>query len=268
VPDEQGSLQVLIVDDERLARENLRGLLAVHEEIVVVGEAHHAEEARLMIAEKRPDLIFLDIQMPGGTGFDLLERLESPPPIIFVTAFDNFAIRAFEVNALDYLLKPVEPERLGMAIERAVQKHEKPRPQAGLLRYEDRVFLDTGRQTFFLEVARIAAIRAEGNYTQVISTKGLKYLVRVPLHKWKVRLPVDIFVMLGRSLLINRLHIRRYILQTRRAELYLADIAGPFILGRQGLRQFKEKIIPCNLENAPAESSFPLPVKVGRDRPL
>jgi len=268
MPDENGNLQILIVDDERLARENLRDLLAADKEIVVVGEARHAEEARLMIVEKRPDLIFLDIQMPGGTGFDLLERLEFPPPIIFVTAFDNFAIRAFEVNALDYLLKPVEPERLNMAIKRAVQKYTKPHAEAGLLRYTDRIFLDTGRQAVFLEVAHIAAIQSEGNYTQVISSKGLSYLVRVPLHKWKARLPVDVFVMLGRSLLINRSHIRRYVLQTRRADLYLADITRPFLLGRQGLRQFKEKILPYNLEIAQAESSFLRPVKVERGRPL
>jgi len=105
-------LSVLIVDDERLAREKLRGLLKRHWNVRIAGEAKNSAEAEEMIREVRPDLVFLDIQMPGGSGFDLLERLEDPPFIVFVTAYDQFAIRAFEVNALDYLLKPVDPERL------------------------------------------------------------------------------------------------------------------------------------------------------------
>jgi two-component system LytT family response regulator len=230
------------VDDERLARENLRGLLAAHEEIEVVGEARHAEEALQMIAEQHPDLVFLDIQMPGGSGFDLLERLEFPPPIIFVTAFDNYAIRAFEVNALDYLLKPVEPERLARAIKR-VGRRETETGGGASLSYTDRVFLDTGRQAVFLGVAEITAIRAEGNYTQVINEKGQGYLVRVPLHQWEKRLPGDAFVLLDRSLLINRSHLRRYVLHARRAELYLGHLAEPFILGRMGLRRFKERVL-------------------------
>ncbi|MDD2902809.1 MAG: LytTR family DNA-binding domain-containing protein [Syntrophales bacterium] len=244
MPTDTGRLKTLIVDDERLARENLRGLLAAHEEIEVVGEARNAAEARLLIAEKSPDLVLLDIQMPGGTGFDLLEQLEFPPPIIFVTAFDNFAIRAFEVNALDYLLKPVEPERLARALERVGKRDPEAHGTASRLRGTDRVFLDTGRQAIFLAVAEIAAIRAEGNYTQVITGKGLNYLVRIPLHKWETRLPAEGFVLLDRSLLINRSQIRGYVLQTRRAEIYLGGIAKPFLLGRKGLRRFKEKVLP------------------------
>jgi two-component system LytT family response regulator len=244
MPPDHQLLRTLIVDDERLARENLKGLLAIHEEIAVVGEARNSEEARKMIAAQRPDLVFLDIQMPGGSGFDLLERLESPPPIIFVTAFDNYAIRAFEVNALDYLLKPVEPKRLAKAIKRVNKRDTESYRISGLLRYTDRVFLDTGRQAVFLDVAEIAAIRAEGNYTQVINVYDRSYLVRVPIYQWEARLPADSFVLLERSLLINRSHIRRYVLQTRQVEVYLGGIAQPFLLGRQGLRRFKEKVLP------------------------
>jgi len=197
-----------------------------------------------MIADKRPDLVFLDIQMPGGSGFDLLERLEFPPPIIFVTAFDHYAIRAFDVNALDYLLKPVEPERLARAIARVKKREAESPGPAGLLCGTDRVFLDTGRQAVFLGVAEIAAIQAEGNYTQVININGRTYLVRVPLRHWETRLPEDTFILLDRSLLINRFQIKRYVLQTRRAEIYLGSIAQPFILGRQGLRRFKAQVLP------------------------
>lgn len=265
---EMGRWQTLIVDDERLARENLRDLLAAHKEIAIRGEAGTAAEARTLIAAQRPDLIFLDIQMPGGSGFDLLAGLESPPPVIFVTAFDDYAIRAFEVNALDYLLKPVEPERLARALERLGQRNKEPYEPDGLLRSTDLVFLDTGRQAVFLEVAKIAAIRAEGNYTRVISSQGAAYLVRVPLHRWQERLPVEVFVMLGRSLVINRSQLRRYVLQTRRAELYLGSIAQPFRLGRQGLRQFKEKVLPYSTGTIPTGASPPRPGQLARGRPL
>jgi len=242
-PDEKGRLRTLIIDDERLARDNLRDLLAGHQEMVIVGEARHVREAEAIIENTRPDVIFLDIQMPGGSGFDLLERLVCAPPVIFVTAFDQYAIRAFEVNALDYLLKPVEPERLAAAIRRVGRWDEAGRTTACTFGPADRVFLNTGKQAIFLRVADIAAIRAEGNYSAVIDANGKAYLVRVSVSSWQERLPRDLFVLLDRSLLVHRAHISRYLLHERRAELYLGNIAEPFLLGRAALRRFKEHII-------------------------
>jgi two-component system LytT family response regulator len=109
-------MKVLIIDDERLARLELRRLLAAHPALQVVGEAANAIDGRGAIEELAPDLVFLDIQMPGGSGFDLLASLDDPPPVIFTTAFDEYALRAFEVSALDYLLKPIEPPRLAHAV--------------------------------------------------------------------------------------------------------------------------------------------------------
>jgi two-component system LytT family response regulator len=240
-PNDAGLLRTLVVDDERLARENLRDLLAVHGEIQVIGEAASADEAEMMLKEAHPDLVFLDIQMPGRTGFDLLERLVSPPPIIFVTAFDGHAVRAFEVNALDYLLKPVEPERLARAIKRVGKKEDGPGP-VSTLSDRDRVFLDTGRQAIFLPVTDIAAVRAEGNYTHVVSAGGQRYMVRVPLGTWEERLPRDGFILLDRSLMINASHIGSYVLHERGAELYLGNIKEPFLLGRTALRRLREFI--------------------------
>lgn len=242
-PTETGRLRTLIVDDERLARQNLRDLLEAHNEILIVGEARNADEAEVIIIDKNPDLIFLDIQMPGCSGFDLLERLDSPPPVIFVTAFDHYAIRAFEVNALDYLLKPVEPERLARAIDRLQKREAGFRTAVGRLQCTDRVCLDAGRKVAFLQVAEIAAIKADGNYTHVFSACGRGYLVRVPLSNWEARLPDDTFVVLDRSLLINRSHVRRCVLHDRRAELYLGSTAQPFLLGRVGIRRFKKKVL-------------------------
>lgn len=243
VPTETGRLRTLIVDDERLARQNLRDLLAAHNEILVIGEARNADEAEMLITDKNPHLVFLDIQMPGCSGFDLLERLDSPPPIIFVTAFDNYAIRAFEVNALDYLLKPVEPERLARAIDRLQRRATGPNAAVGRLHCTDRVCLDAGRKVAFLKVAEIAAISAHGNYTHVFSACGQGYLVRAPLGNWEARLPDDTFIVLDRSLLINRTHVRRYVLHARRAELYLGSIAQPFLLGRVGIRRFRKNVL-------------------------
>jgi len=111
-------MKVLIIDDERLARVELRRLLGAHPEVEVAGEARNASEAEAMISDLAPELLFLDIQMPGATGFDLLAKLEDAPQVIFTTAYDEYAVRAFEVNALDYLMKPIVPERLAAALER------------------------------------------------------------------------------------------------------------------------------------------------------
>ena len=111
-------MRALIVDDERLARKELIKLLEEHPSIEVVGEAMNADEAEQMIIELNPDLLFLDIQMPGRTGFQLLESLDSAPLVVFTTAYDEFALKAFEVNALDYLLKPIQPERLSEAVQK------------------------------------------------------------------------------------------------------------------------------------------------------
>src|SRR6187455_901623 len=115
-------MRALIVDDERLARKELMKLLEEHPSIEIVGEAMNADEAEKMIEELNPDLLFLDIQMPGRTGFQLLESLDSAPLVVFTTAYDEFAIKAFEVNALDYLLKPIQPERLSEAISKLADK--------------------------------------------------------------------------------------------------------------------------------------------------
>jgi two-component system, LytTR family, response regulator len=155
-------MKVLVVDDERLARQELRRLLSEHADVTIAGEASTIEEAAMMLGQQDFDLLFLDIQMPGGSGFDLLERLERVPQVIFTTAFDQYAIRAFEVNALDYLLKPIAPERLAAALERVRRTPASaPRP---LL---ERVFVRDGPRSWIVRVADIRLLEAEGNYARV-----------------------------------------------------------------------------------------------------
>src|SRR5262249_51728755 len=122
-------MKALILDDERIARLELRRLLAAHPEVEIIGEAANGDEALALIRKHDPDLLFLDIQMPGMTGFDLLGQLQDVPEIIFTTAYDQHALKAFEVNALDYLLKPIVPSRLTTALQKSHARRSRPREQ-------------------------------------------------------------------------------------------------------------------------------------------
>jgi two-component system LytT family response regulator len=164
-------MRALIVDDERLARKELMNLLEEHPMIEVVGEAVNADEAYQMVNELNPDLLFLDIQMPGKTGFQLLEMLDSVPLVVFTTAYDEFALKAFEVNALDYLLKPIQPERLSETIlklsekERAKNVAERgPEKKLGL---NDQVFVKDGDRCWFVSLNNVRLFESDGNYIKV-----------------------------------------------------------------------------------------------------
>ncbi len=153
-------MKALIVDDERLARAELRRLLAAHPDVEVVGEAAHADEAVAKIGELVPDLLLLDIQMPGRDGFELLESLDVAPSVIFTTAFDAHAVRAFEVSALDYLLKPIDPARLADALRRV-------RESLGPLPSIDRLFVRDGDRCWFVRLSEVGVIESEGNYARL-----------------------------------------------------------------------------------------------------
>ena len=164
-------MRALIVDDERLARKELMKLLEDHPMIEVVGEAMNAEEATQMVNELNPDLLFLDIQMPGKTGFQLLEELDSVPLVVFTTAYDEFALKAFEVNALDYLLKPIQPERLSEAVAKLADKERAknavirgPEKKLGL---HDQVFVKDGDRCWFVSLNNVRLFESDGNYIKV-----------------------------------------------------------------------------------------------------
>lgn len=162
-------MKALIIDDERLARKELIKLLEEHPSIEIAGEAQNADEAEKMIEELNPDLLFLDIQMPGRTGFQLLETLDTVPMVVFTTAYDEFALKAFEVNALDYLLKPIQPERLSEAV-RKVQDKERLREgrlREGKLGLQDQVFVKDGERCWFVSLANIRLFESDGNYIKV-----------------------------------------------------------------------------------------------------
>ena len=152
-------MNALIIDDERMARQELRRLLSVHPNILIAGEANSGEQALELISRHTPDVIFLDVQMPGMSGFQLLELLDDVPQVIFTTAYDEYALKAFEVNALDYLMKPIAPARLAAAVT-------KLRPRQDRVRLE-RVFVKNGERCWLVRVSDILLLESEGNYTRL-----------------------------------------------------------------------------------------------------
>lgn len=200
-------MKALLIDDERLARGELRRLLGDIKDIEIVGEAANAEQAREKLAELKPDLIFLDVQMPGETGLEFLESLEPPvPQVIFTTAYDEFAVKAFELNALDYLLKPVDPARLEAAIERLRERGGTAPPAATerpeVLSPEDKVFVREGDHCWFVEVKRIRLLESEGNYTRVHFDDAQPQLFR-SLNAMETRLDAKTFFRANRRQMIN-----------------------------------------------------------------
>jgi two-component system LytT family response regulator len=228
----------ILVDDERLARRELRSMLAEHEMIEVAGEAETVAQAAELIEVKKPDVLFLDIQLPGETGFDLLERISPACKVIFVTAFDAYAIRAFEVNALDYLLKPINPARLAQALERLMT--QAPAAPVRALEYEDRLFIEVDERSRFLKVSDIVVISAMGDYSQIFSSDGQKSLVLKPLKDWEERLPAKHFTRIHRSTIINVEYVERLESWFNRSyRIHLRQMAEPLVMSRRYAARFK-----------------------------
>ena len=205
------SVRTIIIDDERLARNELRKLLQEFNEIEVIDEAANVDEGIEKIEQHHPDLIFLDIQMPGKTGFDLLEELDRAPKVIFTTAYDEYALKAFEVNALDYLLKPIEPKRLSDAVQKL--HIDAARENAGvgtnnlikangLLTENDQVFVKDGERCWFVKLNEIRLFESVGNYAKVFFA-GNKPLILKSLNALEERLDDKVFFRANRKHIIN-----------------------------------------------------------------
>lgn len=204
-------MKALLVDDERLARNELRRLLDNFPKINIVGEAANAEEAVQLIDELKPDLLFLDIQMPGKNGFELLQSLEGHvPEVIFTTAYDEYAIKAFEFNALDYLLKPVEQHRLAEAIQRVEEElshHEqdkkaKEEGHGKLLTENDQVFVKDGEKCWFVRLGKVRLFESMGNYVR-LHFDDQKPLVLKSLNALEDRLDPKTYFRANRKHIIN-----------------------------------------------------------------
>jgi two-component system LytT family response regulator len=198
-------MRALIVDDERLARKELNTLLQEYDNIEIIGEAANVDEAYEMINELSPDLLFLDIQMPGKTGFELLEMLDEVPKVIFTTAYDEFALKAFEVNALDYLLKPIQDDRLRDSISKLPEAAAKPKAVGTTekkLGLEDQVFVKDGDRCWFVSLSNIRVFESDGNYIKVYFDNN-RPMIHKSLNALDEKLDTRSFFRASRKHIIN-----------------------------------------------------------------
>ena len=233
--------KTIVVDDEELARKDIKSILVEFKNVNVIGEAENVSSARALIKELKPDLIFLDIQMPGESGFDLLESIDTNIKVIFVTAYDEFAIRAFEVNAKDYLLKPVDRERLTLSLRRLEGSEKKSNKNLRKLKYEDSVFLLLDRRYCFLKVNTIKMISAADDYSEIVTMDGKKELALKSMKEWEARLPNQFFSRIHRSTIINIREVERIEPWFNHSfQVYLKGNEKPLAMSRRYAAKVKE----------------------------
>ncbi len=195
-------MRAIIVDDERLARQELKSLLAEFSEIEIIQECNSAMDAIEEVDRLKPDVVFLDIHMPGKDGFGVLEELDYTPHVIFVTAYDEYAIKAFEVNALDYLLKPIQTDRLKEAINKVNAELSQPVMNNDKLGENSQVFVKDGEKCWFVKLGDVPMFESEGNYVRVYFDKN-KPLILKSLNNLANRLDEDVFFRANRKFIIN-----------------------------------------------------------------
>ncbi len=238
-------LNTIIVDDKWLFREDLKKLLGEYPGIQVIGEAANIQDAVQLIKKDSPDVIFLDIQLSGESGFDLFDKTEIKAKIIFITAHDQYAIRAFEVNALDYLLKPIRKDRLTQAINRLLpaNEREETRESNNKLEYGDVVYLMISGSLKFIKVSHLKCITAERNYSNIIYGDGKKELISKTLADWEKILPEKYFVRIHRSTIINF----EYVEKVKKRKNYTHEVTincidKTFVISRRYAARLKEKL--------------------------
>ena len=200
-------MKAILIDDERLARQELRNLLAAHKEVEVIAECAEAGEALQKIKELKPDVIFCDISMPGKSGLELVEEVSGAVDVVFVTAYDEHAIKAFEVNAFDYLLKPVQSERLAETIKKLAIKESASRPDNNSpLGEKDMVFIKDGEKCWFVRLSDIRLFESEGNYVRVYFDTFRPLILR-SLNSLELRLSEKHFFRASRKHIVNLSYI-------------------------------------------------------------
>lgn len=242
----QPPYKALIVDDERLARKGLMSQLESISDIEIVGEADDVPSAIKAIESLLPDILFLDIQMPGQSGFDLLEQINFDGKVIFITAYDEYALRAFEINALDYLMKPIQMERLKKSIERINLPSKKiaKEDEQTKLNYNDRLFIQLGTKIQFLKISEIVLIQSDGDYTSVYLSDKSKGLITKTMKEWEERLPENHFIRIHRTSIINTdyiMEIEKWFNYTYRVKLI--GIEEPVIISRRYAKKLKETFL-------------------------
>jgi two-component system LytT family response regulator len=238
-------MRTLIVDDEPDARAELRWLLSAHPGYTIVGEAATVASARKRLAAPDYDLVFLDVQLVGGSGFDLVAHVRPGARIIFVTAFDRFALRAFEVNALDYLLKPVATDRFAVALARAGHAPATPAVPSGGLRPDDTVLVRTDAGDRFVLLAQISAIFSNENYSDVVLQNGERLLTRRTMKSWEEQLPPTHFKRAHRQAIVSVAWIEGHRRDTREtAELRMTGVKESVPVSRNHLAALRGHLGP------------------------
>jgi two-component system LytT family response regulator len=234
-------MRAVIIEDEPLAIDNLVFYLKDYP-IEIIGAVQRIEEAVKIIKKEKPDVIFLDINLSGESGFDLLEKVDVDFKIIFVTAYDEYAVRAFEVNARDYILKPLKKERIAKTVEKLLAE-TKTEDSQKLLSIEDSIFISTGTRAFFLKLKRIRYIKADSCYSKIVlddkntrcSTKTLKC--------WEELLPCNEFVRVHRSFIVNQSYIKEIIRKPNgNYEIILNGIIDSIEISRRYASELKNKL--------------------------
>ena len=216
------SWRALVVEDERFARLELVDMLRQHPQIEVVGEAESVAQARELLRERRPDVLLLDIQLGAHSGFELLDDVPNDCRVIFVTAHDAHAVRAFEVSAVDYLLKPVHPQRLANAIGKLGTSA--PSGGARTISYDGHLFIERGTACGFVAVRDIRCVLADGDYSRVVVTGAKQSLVLRSLADWEAMLPGERFVRVHRSVIVNLDYVAR--MEPREHGSYAVHVHG------------------------------------------
>ena len=234
--------KVAIIDDEKLAIEELKYLLKDYAYLDICGHAQTMEEAVQLIDATKPDLIFLDVQLRNVTAFDVLKQIQTEARIIFATAYDTYAIRAFEVNALYYLLKPIHPERLKQSLERFMQGQPPEPPVHKTYDYHDKVVVNHYNSYHIVNISDIKAITADGDYSYLITGSGHKHIFVKSLKEWELMLPTAYFTRIHRSCIINMQyvkHIEKWFSNTCR--IYLEGLTDPFTMSQRHTAAFRKQ---------------------------
>lgn len=237
------NVRAIIIDDEELARKDLKKVLQKVGRVEVVGEAGNLSDARRKIRFCRPDVVFLDIKFPGESGFELIDKIPGNVHVIFVTAYDKYAVKAFEVNALDYLLKPVEPGRLKASLDR-IAEGKRNEDRAGLpLEYNDSIFLRFGDKYIFVKVNTIVTITAEADYTEITMSSMEKGLAHKTMKEWETRLPNRRFIRIHRSTIVNSDYIERVEKWFNYSyRVFMKGIPEPLIMSKRYAQKNKKEL--------------------------
>lgn len=240
-------LRVLVVDDARLARREMQTLLAAMDGVECIGEADDVPAAREALARLHPDVVLLDIQMPSGSGFDVLDGLQVPPSVIFTTAYDQYAVQAFDANALDYLLKPVEASRLQAALDKARTRIAETAPaarspgDAARLGAEDTVFLRDGERCWFVALGEISRIVVDGNYAR-LWFRGQNALLSRSLAALEARLEPGLFFRANRNTLVNLRKVRGVELSVADGYDLTLEDGSQVEVSRRQARELRERL--------------------------